>query len=77
MNCTDCAKSAAQSWHGFRANCLGCAARAVSRGPNYRRCLSAGRLDHRYTDELRLHGVTHAEAKAAAALDFERRGVAA
>ena len=71
--CQDCTLSASRSWHGFSAGCPGCAARAVSRGPNYRRCLAEGRQDRRYRDELALVGVTHERVKAAAAADFGQR----
>lgn len=68
-DCPDCAASARAPWHGFRAACSGCAARAVSRGPNYRRCLTAGMQDRLYRDELELLGVTHQAVREAAAAD--------
>ena len=59
MTCPACEESARQVSHLFHANCLGCAARSVVRGQNYRRCRDAGKRDRKYDDELRLHGVTH------------------
>jgi hypothetical protein len=75
MTCRACEESARQVSHLFHANCRGCMARGVGRGPNFRRCRDAGRLDRKYEDELRLAGVTHAEVKAAHDADFlERAG---
>lgn len=71
--CQNCSKARAELWHGFTAGCPGCAARAVSRGPNFRRCRDAGRQDRRYRDELELVGVTHQQVIEAAAADFEHR----
>lgn len=67
--CKDCLKAAVVEWHGFSAGCQGCAARAVSRGPNYRASRTAGSLTPRYREELALLGVTHDEVKAARAAD--------
>lgn len=72
--CEDCTKAAAGLWHGFTAACKGCAARAVSRGPNYRRCRDAGRKDRLYCHELELVGVTHQQVLQAAAVDVEGGG---
>lgn len=69
MNCPDCEAAARGPWHGFMACCQGCAARAVSRGPNYRRCLSSGMQDRLYRQELELLGVTHQAVREAAAAD--------
>lgn len=68
MSCPDCEAAARTPWHGFRA-CSGCAARAVSRGVNYRRCLAAGMQDRLYRDELELMKTTHEAVRAAAAAD--------
>lgn len=67
--CPDCYLAAKELHHGFRMGCRGCAARAVSRGPNYRRVRQAGALDRQYRGELDALGVTHDEVKAAAAAD--------
>lgn len=69
MTCPDCTRSAAEPWHGFLHGCQGCAARAVSRGPNYREALTSGRQTWKYREELQLVGVTHDEVRAAAAAD--------
>lgn len=72
--CPACIASAAEVHYEFRMGCLGCAARAVSRGPNWRRCRDAGRQDSRYQGELRQLGVTHEQVKAAAAADQLGKG---
>ena len=63
--CPACAESSSAVSHLFHAGCKGCAARAVSRGPNFRRCRDAGRQDRAYQGELRQLGVTHEEVRAA------------
>ena len=73
MTCPDCTTAATEAWHGFRSGCKGCAARAVSRGPNYRRCRDAGRQDRQYQGELRQLGVTHDEVRAAHRADAINR----
>lgn len=67
--CAACEQSRVTVSHSFHAGCRGCAARAVSRGPNYRRVRQAGVLDRQYRGELDALGVTHDEVKAAAAAD--------
>lgn len=69
MRCQDCEAASRAPWHGFKAGCLGCAARAVARGANYRRCLAAGMQDRLYRDELDLMKTTHEAVRAAAAAD--------
>ena len=69
MTCPDCTQSAARDWHGFTADCPGCAARAVARGPNYRESRVAGVQTSKYRAELDLLKVTHEEVKAAAKAD--------
>lgn len=69
MNCPDCTQSAARDWHGFTADCPGCAARAVARGPNYRESLATSRQTSKYRAELDLLKVTHDQVKAAAQSD--------
>lgn len=69
MNCVDCEAAAKAPWHGFHSSCQGCAARAVSRGANYRRCLAAGMQDRQYREELELLKVTHEAVREAAAAD--------
>lgn len=69
LTCPDCIRSAAEARHGFTNGCLGCAARSVARGPNYREAMASGRHTWKYRDELRLVGVTHDQVKAAAAAD--------
>ena len=33
MSCTDCTQARADMWHGYRAGCAECQARALARGP--------------------------------------------
>ena len=61
MTCPDCTRAASEVWGGFTYGCRGCAARAVSRGPNFKRCRDNGRQDRKYQGELRQMGTTHAE----------------
>jgi hypothetical protein len=69
MDCPDCTQSAARDWHGFTADCPGCAARAVARGQNYRESRAAGRQTSMYIAELELLKVTHEQVRAAAVSD--------
>jgi hypothetical protein len=69
MSCPDCTRSAAELWHGFTHGCPGCAARAVSRGPNYRESHAAGKQTRKYRDELQQFGVSHQQVIDAAAAD--------
>lgn len=69
MDCPDCTQAAARDWHGFTADCPGCAARAVARGPNYRESLATSRQTSKYRAELELLKVTHDQVKAAAQRD--------
>ena len=68
--CPDCAKAAAGVWHGFRAGCQGCCARATARGPNFARVRTTGSQDRQYRAQLQQFGLTHEQVKAAAAADF-------
>jgi hypothetical protein len=72
MRCHDCQAALVGPSHGFTASCKGCAARAISRGPNYRAALDSGRQGAMYRDELHKLGVTHEDVKAAAAADAMR-----
>jgi hypothetical protein len=67
--CGNCVHAKLGPWHGFSANCLGCAARAVARGPNYRRCRDAGMQDRRYRAELEQFKLTHDQVREAAKVD--------
>lgn len=69
MSCPDCTTAAQRMHHGFSAGCKGCAARAVSRGPNYRRARDSGRQDWKYRAELENLGVTHEQVREAARVD--------
>lgn len=76
-DCQACADSARELSHAFRANCLGCAARAVARGPKFHaaRVVRVGDADYEavrdtYRAELTAVGVTHQQVKEAAAADF-------
>jgi hypothetical protein len=67
--CEDCAMAAKRLWHGFMADCKGCAARAAARSPHFRRVHDAGMQDRAYRSMLQLYGVTHEQVRAAAAVD--------
>jgi hypothetical protein len=69
MSCEDCRIATERVWHTFRANCPGCAARAVSRGPNYRESHAAGKQTRKYRDELEMLGVSHQQVLEAAKAD--------
>ena len=69
MSCEDCTKAAAGVWHGFRASCHGCTARAVARTPQHAEARSARVLTQAYRAALLKAGVTHQQVKDAAALD--------
>lgn len=67
--CAACLDAHQRLSHLFHAGCIGCAARAVCRGPNFRRAFDSGMQDWRYRDELRMFGLTHDQVKAEAAMD--------
>jgi hypothetical protein len=69
MGCADCQSALVGPHHGYTAGCGGCAARAVSRGPNYRRCLAAKAQDRKYRAELEAMNVTHEQVREAAQRD--------
>lgn len=76
MSCADCTNAAAKPWHGFSAGCLGCAARAVSRGPNYREAQKEGRQTRKYRGECEQLGVTHQQVLEAVRVDALQREAA-
>lgn len=69
LTCADCEAASKAPWHGFRNGCAGCAARAVARGFNFRRCRDAGTQDRAYRQELALLNVTHQQVIEAAQAD--------
>lgn len=69
MTCPDCQAAAERVHHGFCANCTGCKARSVVRGPCFDRVRKAGKLDRQYLALLVQMGLSHEEVKAAAATD--------
>lgn len=74
--CTSCASAARELSHAFTNGCQGCAARAVARGPNFKRVRHAGMQDRQYRALLHQMGVTHEQVKEAAAADFMGRAAA-
>lgn len=72
-DCTDCLAAAKRAHHGFTANCRGCCARALARGPHFRRVREAGSLDRAYRLALEQFGLDHLEVRAAAQADFESK----
>lgn len=73
MSCDDCAAATTQIWGGFRAGCMGCCARALSRCPDFARVRANGRLDRAYGNALQQFGLTHEQVKAAHAADYEAK----
>jgi hypothetical protein len=69
MTCEACEAAHRKVWHIFHAGCKGCAARAVVRGQNYDESMRQNRQTWRYRAELQMHGLTHEDVKAEAALD--------
>lgn len=67
--CKDCLASAVKRHHGFTAECKGCCARAIARGPNFREAKNVGRQTPKYRDELAQFGMVHEQVQAAAAKD--------
>lgn len=66
MDCQDCRLANQRLWHGYRSDCQGCAARMVSRSPQYFDSKKRGSQTHEYVGILSRLGVTHEAAKAAA-----------
>jgi hypothetical protein len=73
MTCPACTESHLRVSHLFYGTCKGCAARAVVRGRNFRRCQKEGLQDRWYRRECEQMGVTHDEVLAEAQLDFLNR----
>ena len=69
MTCPDCTEASARLWHVFQANCKGCQARALSRGPLFHAALKAGKRTKAYRDALTTADVTHDEVLAARKTD--------
>lgn len=76
--CPDCAAAAREVWHVFRADCIGCRARAMARSPHFRRVRDAGAQDRPYRQMLQQFELTHEQVRAAAQADVQcQREVAA
>lgn len=69
MTCHDCEASRRALWHGFKAECMGCKARAVARSPQFSECRKSGKQALAYRALLSKVGVTHEQVKAAFAAD--------
>ncbi len=69
MTCIDCVQSSERLWHGFKASCKGCQARAIARGPQFFEARRTGRQTASYQALLGQFALTHAEVKAAHAAD--------
>lgn len=63
--CTHCAAAAQGTHFAFKAGCVGCVAREISRGPHFHRCRTAGKQDRDYRELLAIKGVTHEQVLAA------------
>lgn len=72
MTCEACIAASTWPSYLFKADCKGCQARMVARGPDFHRCRASGKQDGPYRNLLARAGVTHAEVVAAAAADKER-----
>lgn len=70
MTCENCQKASERPWHEFTANCRGCWARGISRGPDFARVRESKFLDKPYLELLQRTSVTHQEARDAHAVDF-------
>lgn len=71
MTCRDCQLAKAGPHHGYAASCRVCTARGVGRGPGFAESARHGFLTPRYQVELAKLGLSHAEVKAARAVDFD------
>ena len=69
MTCPDCQTAQAQPWHGFRVDCPGCAARALSRSPGFVESRRRNSLIRPYREALARVGLTHAQVLEAAQTD--------
>lgn len=77
MTCEDCTTAAARAWYGYRSGCIGCNARAISRGPDFDRCRRAAKQDAAYRQALERVGITHKQAVEAYQVDRMNRKDAA
>lgn len=69
-SCPECTAAVASLHHIFRADCLGCTARAVARSQAFSESRRTGKQTSRYIADLERCGVTHEQVKQAAASDF-------
>jgi len=75
-DCPDCKAATEAMHHGFRSNCSGCMARAISRSLAFTEARSAGKLHGAYRERLARAGVTHEQVKAAALTDaINKKGI--
>ncbi len=72
--CADCETASQQLWHGFMAQCPGCQARALSRGPEFAESAARRRQSSEYVAQLKRLGLTHEQVKAAHAADAINKG---
>lgn len=75
--CEACIRAAWRTSSYFRSGCMGCAARAVGRGKNFRESRDSGMRTWAYRRELEQFGVTHDAVKLAHAVDFEEHRTSA
>lgn len=67
--CKACIKASERQSGEFMGGCLGCAARAAARSPQFRAARKSGVQDRQYRSLCEQYGVTHAQVVAAAAAD--------
>lgn len=70
--CHLCVRASEGPFGGFDAACRGCNARHAARSPGYRASAKAGWQTTEYRALLRALGVTHDEARQAAADDWKK-----
>lgn len=73
MTCPDCTKAAQELWHGFKAGCKGCQARAVSRGREFFESKQDRKQSPAYRQMLDSFSLTHAQVLEAAKHDAINR----
>lgn len=71
--CPECAAAAGGPHNVFQAECAGCRARAVARGPHFFASMRAGSPTDEYRKEVATLGLRHRDVLAAQASDAVNR----
>ena len=69
MTCEDCTRAKTELWHGFRASCKGCIARAFSRSIDAFYVKTLGPMDA-FDNAIKSSEITRKDIQKAAADDF-------